>query len=126
MQSQKLGLYCIQLLNKNLLDGMPGTGYLFNKGKEIPKVPDVSISEQLQYACRFWMDHILATGHPSQAVNDAVEAFLKNKNPFLKMLPLIDVEPLVPQQQCYHTPNLRDVFTSFGTGHHPRHTFAYL
>ena len=61
--SRRLANMCLTVLNEDWHQGIPGMGYL-SQGEAsnlpgIPKIAESVISEQLWYACRFWMDHII-------------------------------------------------------------------
>ncbi|KAG9082824.1 POC1 centriolar protein A, partial [Ceratobasidium sp. UAMH 11750] len=61
-QSQELASLCLQVLNRDLNQSIPGTGYLDEDEDEVPGVPVIvegAISEALWYACQFWQDHVL-------------------------------------------------------------------
>jgi hypothetical protein len=65
--SQRLALLCLLVLNENLKECIPGTGYLVgdefvNSG--IPDIAEGQISEEVWYACRFWPDHIVDVESP--------------------------------------------------------------
>jgi hypothetical protein len=59
-QSQRLATLCLTVLNDDLKQETPGVGYLMGSSLGIPQsmIVDGTISEELWYACRFWMDHI--------------------------------------------------------------------
>ena len=55
----------LDLLNRELINNITGTGYLSIAEGETVGIPEVSeITEQLWYACKFWIDHILEVGSP--------------------------------------------------------------
>lgn len=51
---------CLTVLNDDLKQETPGVGYLMGSSLGILQsmIVDGTISEELWYACRFWMDHI--------------------------------------------------------------------
>lgn len=60
--SGTLALLCLSLLNRELRSDMPGVGYLAKNKEEYPAIPVISerdIPEELWYACRFWVEHLL-------------------------------------------------------------------
>ncbi|KAI0061596.1 hypothetical protein BV25DRAFT_725140 [Artomyces pyxidatus] len=58
--SQRLAQLCIDIMNEELSDDIPGVGYLARFSKEMQTVPEIGpITEQLLYACRFWTSHIV-------------------------------------------------------------------
>jgi hypothetical protein len=65
--SQRLALQCLLVLNENLREGIPGTGYLVEDVSVNPGIPEIAegqISEEVWYACRFWPDHIVDVESP--------------------------------------------------------------
>lgn len=60
--SKTLALLCLSLLNRELNSDMPCVGYLAKDKDECPGIPLTSegdISEELWYACCFWLTHLL-------------------------------------------------------------------
>jgi hypothetical protein len=54
-------------LNANLREGVSGTGYLADDESVNPGIPEIGtsqISEEVWYACRFWLDHITDVESP--------------------------------------------------------------
>jgi hypothetical protein len=62
--SQRLAVLCLTVLNEGLKQDTHGVGYLMGNSRSIPKMTDSDISEELLYACRFWMHHILEVEAP--------------------------------------------------------------
>jgi hypothetical protein len=68
--SQRLALLCVLVLNDNLKEGIPGTGYLDEDWSVSPGIPEIvegQMSEEVWYACRFWLDHIVDVEGPVPA-----------------------------------------------------------
>lgn len=58
----RLAYICLLILNKNLKRTIPGTGYLSEEESAVPRIPRIAddlIPEEVWYACRFWLDHII-------------------------------------------------------------------
>ena len=62
--SERLALLCLTILNEDLKQDTPGIGYIAGHLPGIPKITESDISEELSYACRFWMDHIIDIESP--------------------------------------------------------------
>jgi hypothetical protein len=78
--SQRLALLCLTILNEDLKKNMPGVGYLTGDSPGIPKMTDSDISEELLYACRFWMDHIVEVEAPVPSLLvEALQSFLSTQ-----------------------------------------------
>jgi len=78
--SQRLALLCLTILNEDLKQNMPGVGYLTGDSPGIPKMTDSDISEELLYACRFWMDHIVEVEAPVPSLLiEALHSFLSTQ-----------------------------------------------
>lgn len=68
--SQRLARQCLLVLNENLKEGIPGTGYLIKDEVVIPGIPEIAedqIPEEVWYAYRFWPDHIFDVEIPIPA-----------------------------------------------------------
>lgn len=80
--SQTLAYLCLRCMNTELDADIPGTGYITGKTTEIPGIPAIpteSISEELWYSCRFWIEHILDIEVPPSAlVQEHLKIFLDN------------------------------------------------
>jgi hypothetical protein len=62
--NQRITLLCLELLDRELTSNISGTGYL--SAHETPGIPEISeIAEQLRYACKFWIDHIVEVQSPA-------------------------------------------------------------
>ncbi|KAG9122450.1 POC1 centriolar protein A [Ceratobasidium sp. 392] len=61
--NQQLALLCLRLVNADLNDKTPGTGYLAKETGTKFEIPVVArnIPEALRYACQFWHDHVCDT-----------------------------------------------------------------
>ena len=58
--SQRLALLCLVILDQKLKPSVPGTGYLSQSVSDMYGVPTIDdVSEELWYACKFWIDHLL-------------------------------------------------------------------
>jgi hypothetical protein len=76
--SQRLALICLTTLNRDLDQNIPGSGYLSGRVdvKGIPEIPGDAVSEELWYACRFWMNHIVEIQAPTVELIEALWSFL--------------------------------------------------
>lgn len=99
LQNQTLALLCINIINTEMSEKIPGTGYLRSK-RGIPKISNNVISEHLSYACRFWMEHFNEIQEPKKELVDALHTLLEQK--FVLWLEIsasawqnVDVEPLI-------------------------------
>jgi hypothetical protein len=81
--SQRLALLCLEVLNIQLKEGIPGTGYLSNSTQTqesgIPQISEGEITEELWYACRFWIDHLLEVKTPLMGLVASLQTFLLEK-----------------------------------------------
>jgi hypothetical protein len=80
--SGRLALLCLVVLNQDLNPDIPGTGYLTVPGSDSSTIPEVDhshISEELWYACCFWIDHLVDLGDPEQELLDMLQSFLSTK-----------------------------------------------
>jgi hypothetical protein len=80
--SQRLALLCLLVLNENLREGIPGTGYLTGDESVNPGIPEVGegqISEEVWYACRFWPDHVFDEIPVSTELIAALRVLLSTK-----------------------------------------------
>lgn len=81
--SERLALLCLNVMNKQLLlRKTPDMMYLSNSdghGKLQPGIPELdggAISEELSYACKFWIDHLKMISVPSDGLTGALGTFL--------------------------------------------------
>ncbi|KDQ13880.1 hypothetical protein BOTBODRAFT_362797 [Botryobasidium botryosum FD-172 SS1] len=75
--SQRLGLLSLAFLNEGLKRGTPGVGYLQSASLGIPTVSKSQISEELWYACEFWIAHVLEYEAPAPtALAELLRKFL--------------------------------------------------
>ncbi len=77
--SQQLALQCLNILNAQLSEGVPCTGYLKGASRAIPNVADGLVSEELWYACRFWIDHIGVFNYAQEDIIVSIHQFLLEK-----------------------------------------------
>jgi hypothetical protein len=88
--SQRLALLCLAILNRDLDQNFPGSGYLSGRMddvKGIPEIPGDTVSEELWYACRFWMNHVVEIQCPTVKLIEALWSFLsKGLVPWLEVL----------------------------------------
>ena len=77
--SQQLALSTLKVMNTELSKSTPGTCYVFGKIKGIPKTTEISISEQLSYSCKFWLDHLQEITDPPQELDELLSQFLEDK-----------------------------------------------
>ncbi len=78
LQHKKLAALCIHVINAELSEDTPGTGYIDDE-ERMPKMPDDAIPEHLWYACRFWIEHLLAIEEPEPELIDGIQLFLNEK-----------------------------------------------
>jgi hypothetical protein len=82
--SQRLAFLCLELLNTQLKEGILGTGYLSDCAQNlepgIPKIGEGDIAEELWYACRFWIDHLLEVRTPLMGLLASLQTFLLDKS----------------------------------------------
>jgi hypothetical protein len=76
--SARLALLCLVTLNVRINPNAPGLGFLYAPGTWIPMLDANIISEEVWYACRFWMHHILDVECPSVDLIKALTHFLSN------------------------------------------------
>jgi hypothetical protein len=63
--NQHMALLCIEMLNRELMDNVDGTGYLAADSNVPPGIPEIpEITEALLYACKFWIDHTVEVRSP--------------------------------------------------------------
>ena len=81
--NHRLASLCLNVLNKDLMSQMPGTGYLTGSGSDQKGIPSVNkslISEVVWYACRFWTEHIIEIKEPqSDTLLDSLREFVTGK-----------------------------------------------
>jgi hypothetical protein len=78
--SQRLALLCLEVLNKQLKEDILGTGYLTQIQEHgIPVIAEDEITEELWYACRFWIDHLLEVKTPLMSLVASLQTFLSDK-----------------------------------------------
>lgn len=79
--SHRLALLCLSVLNQDLNSDTPGTGYLTGSGPEhgVPEIVPGLISEELWYACRFWVAHVIDIESPEKELVDALRDFLSTQ-----------------------------------------------
>ena len=78
--SGRLALLCLSVMNKQLPRKAPSMMYLSDLDEEeqdgIPELDDGAISEELSYACKFWIDHLEMISVPSDDLTGALGIFL--------------------------------------------------
>jgi hypothetical protein len=75
--NRRLGLMCLVVLNEGLEKCKPALGYLADaKLTRIPEIASDIVSEELWYACRFWIDHVVEIDDPSEALLEALDDFI--------------------------------------------------
>ncbi len=79
LHSQQLALCCIKVINSELSENTPGTGYLKGNERSIPKLSYDAISEHLWYACRFWMSHLQEITNPTPDLIESLQTFLSQR-----------------------------------------------
>ncbi len=78
LQHKKLATLCIQVINAELSEDTPGTGFVQSR-RRIPKIPDDAIPEHVMYACRFWIEHLLSIEEPETEFINGIQLFLTEK-----------------------------------------------
>jgi AAA ATPase domain len=76
--SERLGLLCLKVMNEDLEKCGPAVGYLRN-ASELEGVPDVGenvVSEELLYACNFWIAHVVKIEILGASLVDELGKFL--------------------------------------------------
>lgn len=79
--TQRLALLCLLTLNEGFIQDIPGTGYLSGRmsgARGIPLISECLISEELWYACGYWIDHIVDVTTPTAALKNALRTFLSS------------------------------------------------
>jgi hypothetical protein len=78
--SQRLGLLCLKVLNEDLEKCKPAIGYLVNAWELdwVPVIGNNIVSEELLYACNFWIDHVVKIEVPEASLVDELHKFLSN------------------------------------------------
>jgi hypothetical protein len=76
--SARLALLCLTTLNEKFHPDAPGLGYLGGPDEGIPQV-GADLSEEVWYACRFWINHVVDVKHPSIDVVNALAHFLSTR-----------------------------------------------
>lgn len=84
--NHKLALMCLTIQNRRLNEDTPGVGYLTpeqTRAQGIPKILKGFVPEEVSYACRFWIDHIVdvKSSNPSDIVAQ-LRTFLSTKAVF--------------------------------------------
>ncbi|KAG8769610.1 hypothetical protein FRC12_004842 [Ceratobasidium sp. 428] len=89
--SRELAILCLELLNRDLNDTTPGTGYIAKDEDEEPGIPALredAIPEALRYACMFLQDHLYDLESP-KSINEAMRGFMmKNVVRWIELLPV--------------------------------------
>ncbi|KAH7905937.1 WD40-repeat-containing domain protein [Hygrophoropsis aurantiaca] len=76
---QFMGLKCLQIMKSGLKFNICRLedSHIYNKDvKDLSKRIDESISKDLSYACKYWMDHLKETSSVAQGVEDEIQDFL--------------------------------------------------
>ncbi|KAG8712730.1 POC1 centriolar protein A [Ceratobasidium sp. 395] len=79
--SRELAVLCLELLNRDLNDTTPGTGYIAKDEEEEPGIPALredAIPEALRYACIFLQDHLYDLESP-KSINEAMREFMMKR-----------------------------------------------
>ncbi len=79
LHNQDIALQCINIINTQLSQSTPGTGYLQGGQRGMPKISYEKMSEHLSYACRFWMGHLIEVSEPHAELVDALHILLEQK-----------------------------------------------
>jgi len=78
--SDVLALHCLNVMNEQLPCNMPGVRYLSSLDSDlldgIPELRNGTISEELSYACKFWMKHLEKIQNPSNNLTNSLNTFL--------------------------------------------------
>lgn len=82
--NQQMAISCLHILNGQLKQPIPNTGYLdedggsHSSGPGIPNIPDGCVSEELWYACRFWTEHCISMVDPQPLLELVEEVIREN------------------------------------------------
>jgi hypothetical protein len=78
--SERLALLCLAVMNGQLPRKTPAMMYLSDVNVKlqhgIPELDGGAISEELSYACKFWIDHLEMISVPSEGLTGALGTFL--------------------------------------------------
>ena len=83
--NERLAIICLDIMNQRLQPDIAGTGYLKSELEGIPESAGSHASEELWYACRFWIDHIVEVKAPVSDLVDAMHTFFSTKAVLLWM-----------------------------------------
>ncbi|KAG8722990.1 POC1 centriolar protein A [Ceratobasidium sp. 395] len=78
--SKRLGLLCLELINRDLKAEAFCAGYL-TTSDPLPKIPTIKndqIAEELLYACQFWQDHV-SDMQSSNDIEEVLKIFMDQK-----------------------------------------------
>ncbi|KAJ7584224.1 hypothetical protein C8J56DRAFT_1054786 [Mycena floridula] len=75
--SARLALHCIEVMNREFIKDIPGTGYL-QDDTPYAAIPKIDVAEEVWYACQFWLEHLADVQDLKSSPNvlDALRAFL--------------------------------------------------
>ena len=76
--NQRLAILCLNLLNEDLIPGVPGVGYLDDDGPGVPVVKE-GISEELEYAAKYHIRHICEIDRPKPPLVELLRRFLSTQ-----------------------------------------------
>lgn len=79
------------------LEGMP-------HWEEMPEIPEDAISEELWYACRYWIDHIIDIDTDTHVLDELLSELLKLlSTPIIRWMGIITTKSQF--QRCYKVRN---------------------
>jgi NACHT domain len=78
--SQRLGLLCLKVMNEDLEKCRPAIEYLADAWEldDALDISEITVSEELLYACNFWIDHVVKIEIPQASLVDELRKFLSN------------------------------------------------
>lgn len=76
--SSRLAPCCLLMLVKNLRPDIPCAGFIGGR-KGVPAMREDAVSEELWYACRFGMDHVVDVDAPDAKIAELLREFLSTK-----------------------------------------------
>ena len=76
--SQRLALCCLSILVRDLSPDIPCAGFI-DGSEGVPKLAEDAVSEELWYACRFGMDHVVDVDTPDDNFTQSFREFLATK-----------------------------------------------
>lgn len=79
VHNERLALSCLTIIDDDLDPATPGLGYIAGPIKrEMSVVAEGHTSDELRYACSFWMEHFMETSAPGPDIINGMRMFLVN------------------------------------------------